>query len=201
MILENFDVLFYTLAFIVPGFIIDSTISMLIPRTTDKQHVALLRFLSLSCLNYGLYSWLVYLVLHLQFFTNSVWWTATAWFFIIFLSPAIFGLIVGQFQEKEITRKILQGLGFRPIHNIPTAWDYKFSKTSSATWVIVTLSDGSTVAGRYGSKSFASSQFGERDLYLEKVYKIVEDGAWEEADRANGILLKETAIQHIEFLN
>lgn len=199
MTLGNFNTLFYTLAFVVPGFILNSTISMLVPQRTDQTQVVLLRFLSLSFINYGFWSWLVYLIFRSPYFTDRVVLTALSWFFIIFAGPVVFGLIVGRFSETGVFRTILQRLGFKPIHVIPTAWDYKFSKTSTKAWVLVTLSDGQTVAGLYGHSSFASSQFGERDIYLERVYKVSNGSSWQEVNRTDGILLKEGSIKHIEF--
>ena len=201
MTFDSFDVIFYTLAFLVPGFILQSTISALVPQKGEDTQLTLLRFLTLSCINYALWSWLIYLIFQAQFFLSSLVWTVIAWTLIILISPFVIGLIVGNSNQRGFVRKFLQRLGFNPIHIIPTAWDFKFSGTTSPRWVIVTLTDGNVVAGRYGENSFSSSSSSERDLYIEQIYKISEEGVWEEIDRTDGMLVKADSIAYVEFRN
>ena len=80
----------------------------------------------------------------------------------------------------------------------PSAWDYKFSKIE-AEWVIVTLTDDSVIAGFMGGLSFASSNEGERDIYINEVYKIDDDNNWKIQTDTNGILIKAENIKYIEF--
>ena len=200
MSLGGFDALFYTLAFLVPGFVLYSTLSIFTPRKVEPTQLSFLRFLTFSCVNYGMWSWLIYLMLRAEFFTAHPVRTAIAWGAIIIVSPIALGVLVGYFSQKESIRKALQRIGVDPIHVIPTGWDYKFSK-SKAAWVLVTLKDGSTVAGLFGSKSFASSEPGERDLYIQEVLKINPDGLWQRIPRSAGILIRGDQIKHIEFWN
>lgn len=82
---------------------------------------------------------------------------------------------------------------------IPTAWDYVFRSLEGKTWTLVTLQDGRVVAGLFGPGSFASDTAGERDLFLEAVYTVGEDGLWSLSPYSRGILLKGEEIAHIEF--
>lgn len=201
MSLGGFDVLFYTLAFLVPGFVLDSTLSVFTPRKVESAQLSFLRFLALSCVNYAFWSWLIYLMFRVEFFTAHPVRTATAWGVIILVSPVALGVFLGYFSQQEGIRKILQRIGLNPIHVIPTGWDYKFSKSNKAVWVFVTLKDGSSVAGLFGSKSFASSESGERDLYIQEVFRISDDGSWQCIPRSSGILIRGDQIKHIEFWN
>lgn len=199
--IDGFEVVFYTLLFIVPGFILYITFSMMIPSKSEDFQLTAIRFLTFSCINYALWSWLIFLLNETKSTINNEIIKAFLWFMIIFISPIFIGLIIGYYRKKEVVRKLLQKLGFNPIHSIPTSWDYKFSKTKSAVWIIVTLDDGSVVPGKFSTSSFASSDSVERDIYIERVYKITDDGEWIAVERSDGILIKGDCIKYIEFFN
>lgn len=201
MTISNFDMLFYTLAFIVPGFIMSAVIAMFLPQKQEQFQTLFLRFLTFSCLNYAVWSWLFYILQRTGFPKDHPYKTAAIWGGIILVSPIVIGVIVGFASKKQWLRGLLQKLGFNPVHIIPT-WDFKFYNTPTPQWVIITLKDGSIVAGYYGGKSFASSEGPERDIFIEKVYKIPDDNTqqWEEVEGSQGILIKSDIIKHIEFL-
>lgn len=197
MTLESFDIFYYTLAFIVPGFVMNMAYSVSVPQKIAGD-TALPRFLYFSCIHYALWSWFFYISAKTNFSTIHPVRYAAFWVFIILVSPYLLGLITGALSKKDVFRNALQQLGINPISAIPTAWDYKFSRTGPR-WVIVSLIDGCMVAGLFGSDSFASSEADERDIYLEKVFCIDEKGAWVMADRTDGILIKGDQIRTIEF--
>lgn len=201
MTLNSFDTLFYTLSFIVPGFILHSTLSAFVPQKTIATQLSFLRFLSLSCFNYAIWSWLIYLIFQSSYFINEPIRIAAAWGVIILASPILLGFLAGYFSQKEYIRKFLQSIGLNPIHVIPTSWDYKFSNIRNANWLLVTLQDGRTFAGLFGSKSFASSETGERDLYIQEVFKITENGPWEKIPQNAGVWIPGSQIRYIEFWN
>ena len=120
------------------------------------------------------------------------------WTVVVFLGPVGLGLGLGFCSKKDIVRKVLVPLGFNPIHSVPTAWDFKFSD-SPPVWVLVTLKDGHTVGGLWGSRSFASSESDERDIYIQEVYKILKTKTWKKVERNDGILICGDEIKHIEF--
>ena len=64
-------------------------------------------------------------------------------------------------------------LGFRPRH--PQAWDWAFGRDRHMS-VIVTLTDGSRLAGVFSSGSIAASFPNEADLYLESLFDETEQG-------------------------
>ncbi len=199
MTLSTFDTIFYTFSFIVPGFILHSTLTVFVPQKAEQPQLSFLRFLTLSCVNYAIWSWLIYLIFRSNFFINHPFRTSVAWGTIVLISPVVLGILGGHFSQKEIIRKALQAIGLKPIHVIPTAWDYTFNKIQKAVWILVTLKDESTVAGLFGSKSFASSEIGKRDLFIQEIFKISGDGPWQRISRSAGILIKEDQIKHIEF--
>jgi len=198
--LTSFDAVFYAITFLVPGFVMDLTLSIFVPKRLEDLQFSLLRFLTLSCVNYAVWSWLIYLI----FFTTdrevlSVFYTALSLGVVVFISPIVIGVLLGYFSQKEWIKKILNKLGLNTISSIRTSWDHKFSKTNESVWLIVTLKDGSTVAGYFGNNSFVSSIDSERDLYIEEIYKIDTNESWERLIPPCSILLKGEEIKYIEF--
>lgn len=199
MTLDSLNAVFYTLAFVVPGFVMHSVLSLSAPRRDEGAHLSFIRFFTLSCLNYAVWSWLIYLTFNSTFFTQHPSRAAVAWGVVVFISPVVLGLLGAQLRQREVLRRLLQKCGFRPIHAIPTGWDYVFQKADDPAWVLVTLKDGSQVAGLFGTRSFASSEPAERDLYLESIFKIPDSGPWQVVQRSAGILIRADQISHIEF--
>ena len=66
---------------------------------------------------------------------------AIGWFTLIFVGPAILGLVLGINIQKNLFRRLLQRCGLHLVHAIPTAWEWKFS-AMPPQWVLVTLKDG-----------------------------------------------------------
>lgn len=198
--LTSFDAVFYAITFLVPGFVMDLTLSIFVPKRLEDLQFSLLRFLTLSCVNYAVWSWLIYLI----FFKThrevlSVFYASLSLGVVVFISPIVIGVLLGYFSQKEWIKKILNRLGLNTISSIPTSWDYKFSNINESVWLIVTLKDGSTVAGYFGTNSFASSIALEHDLYIEEIYKIDTNESWERLIPPCSILLKGEEIKYIEF--
>ena len=199
MTISNFDAVFYTISFLVPGFVMNSVISAFRPQKELKEKITFLRYLTLSSINYALWSWLIYIISQQSFIDQYPKRTAFAWFAIIFISPVIVGAFIGIIKQKEWVRNLLQKIGINTTHPIPSAWDYIFSKAESE-WILVTLKDDSIVAGWFGSESFAASIADGKDIYIQEVYRI-DEGKWGKLERKSGIWIEAEQIKHIEFIN
>lgn len=197
--LVGFDMLFYTLAFVVPGFILNNVVSTFIPPKSEQPQVALLRYIYYSCLNYAVWSWLIFLLVKSDYSKHHLFLTAVIWGIIILISPIVLGIITGFICKKELVRKALQKLGFNPGHVIPTGWDYWFSKAEGDSWIIVTLKEGTIIPGKFGLKSFASSEINDRDLFIEEIYSISDEGEWVIIPGTDGALIRGDQIKYIEF--
>lgn len=79
MTIDRLDIVFYTLAFVVPGFVLHSTFGMFVPRKDERADLTLLRFLTWTSLNYAIWSWLIYLLFHVEFFTAHPIRSSIAW--------------------------------------------------------------------------------------------------------------------------
>ncbi len=122
---------------------------------------------------------------------------ALAWFTLIFIGPAGFGLLLGVNIQKDLFRRALQWCGLYPVHVIPTAWDWKFSGMTDQ-WVLVTLKNGTRFAGFCGDDSFMSSDPAERDIYVQWVYDIDDEANWNQRGE-NAVLITAGEISTIEF--
>jgi hypothetical protein len=68
-------------------------------------------------------------------------------------------------------------------------------------FVMVTLTSGERVAGLFRDHSFASSDTGERDLYIEEEYTVTDEGVWEARAEKVGVLISAKEIRYVEFWN
>ena len=183
---------YFFLVFFVPGAIILFVRSQL---TTGRLPPPSERFLSYLIVS------AIYLALTLPFvdyqpelgLSNLSSWI---WIFWLFLLPAVVGLFLALFWGR--IRDILIRIGLRQVHPVPNAWDWKFRNVDDQ-WVLVTFTDGSQVAGQLGSDSFISSDPSERDIYIQKVFKVdSQTKEWEETG-AKGILITPGQVKTIEF--
>ncbi len=200
MTFASFDTVFYTLSFVVPGFIGYSVVAALTPRRPGTTDMSLLRFFTFSCLNYAIWAGPLYWAARSEFHVPHPILAALMWAVVILVSPIVLGSVVGLLSQRETVRKLLRRLRVYTLHSTPTAWDYVFSNARPG-WILVTLSDGSTVCGYFGLGSFASSESNERDLFLEKAYRIPEGegSVWAEVPRSDGVWVPGREIRHIEF--
>ncbi len=169
MTLDSAQAIFLTLAFIVPGFIIDSVYSKFVTRQRPESHVAFLRYLTFSCLNYALWCWLVYWVV---FEKPSVKAAFLCWALVTMVSPVAIALLLSYTHQKKwlgwLAGRVLScahrnkwfgslvdKVKLRTIHATPTAWDYVFSRQESS-FVQITLASGARIRGIYSSRSFSS---------------------------------------------
>ena len=199
MTFASVDAVLLTAAFLVPGFVWESVLHMFLRRQQERVDLTWLRFLTLSSVNYGLWSWLIYLLFAGAGVLSSRWAAAFVWFFILFVSPVTLGAATGLLSQRATVRRLLARYGVYTIHPVPTAWDYVFSE-STGSWVLVTLADGSTIAGIFSARSFASSDASERDLFLEQLYRVEDGGPWQPVPMNRGVWIRGEAIRAIEFL-
>ena len=114
--------------------------------------------------------------------------------------PLMLGMFFAWFAKERKFDSWWSKIGLHPIHHIPSAWDYIFSRVTVETWLLVTLDDGSQVAGKFCENSFASSDCSERDLFISDVWEVQDEGDWVQAHPPRGILLCGKDIRLVELL-
>jgi hypothetical protein len=197
MTIESIDVVFYTCMFLLPGYIIQEIITSLMPSKQYSDNIKLLRFLGYSILNLAVWSWLYMIVLDELKSDQALHWILLS--AITFITSCVTGFLIGIVRNKEWIRKIFSKIKIQIEHPIPTAWDYKFSKTKDLRWVIVSLSNGEVIYGKYCTQSLSSSDASNRDLYLEEVYIYEEGKPWFRVEGTDGIWISANEIKFIEF--
>jgi hypothetical protein len=192
------DALIVTALFLVPGYIWSTVHASLMPRRATETQVRIIEFLALSCLNHAVWFWLFGLLFATAFSKVHPGWAGL--FLIVpgIVSPFALGLLSGKLYQADWPRRTLGRYGFRTLHQVPTAWDYQFSRLTPY-WVIATLKDGSRVYGLFGYHSFASDDPRERDLYLEATFTLREDGEWLPVEGSAGILIRGEQIAALSF--
>jgi hypothetical protein len=192
--LENFHLV---LLFVVPGLVALFVRSKFITGRTPSPSENVLSFVVLSLVYYS------FTILFVEkAFSVQEPWVARAgiWVLLILVGPALFGFVLGVAAQKEWADWFAEKVGLTVVHVIPAAWDWRFSKVPrGGMFVMVTLTSDQKVAGFFGSNSFASSDKGERDLYIEEEYAVTDEGGWEPRPERVGILIPLREIKHIEF--
>lgn len=192
--LKSLDNIYLILAFLVPGLLVLFVRSQFVTGRSPPPSAALLPYLTISVIYYALALPFVGLVLSIE---EPGYGKALAWFSLIFIGPALLGLLLGVNIQKDLFRRCLQWCGLNPIHVMPTAWDWKFGGMANQ-WVLVTLKDGTRFGGFCGSESFMSSDPAERDIYIQWIYDIDDDNNWSSPGE-KGVLIAAGEIKTIEF--
>ena len=190
-------------ALLVPGLVVLFVRSRFVTGGGAPQFVGILPYLTVSIVYYAI---AYILVIPFANFADFIKWahepgydkTAIV-FALIFVGPAILGLLLGIDIQKNFSYRLLQRISLNPVHAVPTAWDWKFGRLGE-TYVLITLKDGTRFAGFFDSNSFVSSNANERDLYIRWIYDIEDEDEWVPVD-GDGILIAADEIQTVEFLH
>lgn len=201
----TWEALIIAILFFVPGFVAVSTFRWVVPGRRANDASFLLACLTASCFNAACWFWLPYLAMGSGWALSQPLLAIPVWLWVGLIAPMGLGLLVGWMANRaagrnQVGNRLLGLLGLSFVNPIPTAWDFKFSKAGSR-WVLVTLKDGSRVAGLWGEKSFASSFAGERDLYLQRTYLVSAEAEkpWAEVANSDGVYIAPGEIRSIEF--
>lgn len=195
MVLESLDTLFYTSIFILPGFIINFIIESINPPKKHNEGIYFLKCIYLSIINCAIWSWLYKIIIFSE--KLSVVCMFVLLVLLSIIGPILMGFAIAILKQKQIIDRALSIFKIRTIHSIPTAWDYYFSKQKS-TFVIITLLDDTKLYGWYSANSFSSSEPEERDIYIEKAYKYVDEN-WDLDCQSGGFYIPKEQIKFIEF--
>jgi hypothetical protein len=195
--LKGVSNLYLIFGFIVPGLVIVYVRSRFITGRAPSNTENIVSYFALSTLYYAL-------TLPISEWALTIQGPPTArvviWIGNIFLGPALLGLILGAAGQRGWGNWLADKLRLSTVHVIPTAWDWRFSTIPrNGLFLMVTFSSGEQVVGFFGGRSFASSDSGERDLYIEEEYILNEDGSWQARPERVGILIPVKEIKYVEF--
>lgn len=98
---------------------------------------------------------------------------------VLVVLPYLVGRLLGEAVERRWRLgSLLRALGIASTRGTP--WDFAWQRVSEQTTptiVIITLEDGSKVAGQFASNSLATVSPQEPEVYLEQAYELKEDGS------------------------
>jgi len=191
---KGLDNLYLVIGFFVPGLIAYFVRAQYVTVYWRTHTDNLLTYLAISLVYYSFALPLIQLLLSL-----GGWLKAITWIALIIVGPAIFGLLMGALVQFGWVRRLAQKVGLNPLHAIPTSWDWKFSAIEAGSFIMVTLGDGSTLAGRFSDRSFASTDPAERDVYIEEIWDVSDEGEWQARDASQGVLIPAKEIRYVEF--
>ena len=188
---------------VVPGFIIVSVRSQFLTGRSASHGTPLLVYVTVSFIYDAFAHPLIsYFSLKPDFsFADLSFIDVIIWLALIAGVPAVIGLLFGRISvQGNWFHGLLQSWGFnKTLHPIETAWDWKFNPMQDRQWVIITLKDGTYFGGFCGTESFISSEPNERDLYIQQIYDIDDDGTWQ-LRKGTGVLVAGGQVSRIEFI-
>ena len=196
MTIDSLEVVFYTCAFLLPGFIIKSVLDTLVPPAKHNDSKYFFSCLLYSIVNCAIWSWAYFLLNKISDNHPIIYWISLLATTVV--GATLLAFVVGVIKQKGAIEWVFKKMGINKTHPAPTAWDYYFAKQEES-WVVVTLKSGKTIYGKFSEHSFSSSDAEERDLYIEKTYGINDDMTWEEDEKSKGILIAKEEIETIEF--
>lgn len=196
--INSLESVLYSALFLLPGGIINAIVKSITPTKKFSSSQELLRWIAYSILNWAIWSWLFLIILkHLDSSKVCYWIILLV---TLSITSIVTGYLIGLIQSKSIIRRIAKRLGLNIEHSVPTGWDFVFSKRDSPCFIIVSMDDGTKYYGYFGENSLASSDNDNRDIYIEYIYDLDEDGSWKPASNCRGALINSSHISSVEFL-
>ena len=186
---STIEALFVIVLLVAPGFLAWQVLSARIPSVfRSNTHLFVVSF-QLSVLVHLLvapltYLWAKRIVDLWQIFNNTsnikgvdFDWTVFSWLILIlFVGPILLAYLLSSIWRANWSQSILARIGLSRVDLIPHAWDWFFLAEEDGCWIVAELDDGSKVGGEFGTNSFVSISPHGRDIYLEKLYEITEEG-------------------------
>ncbi len=195
--MKDWTNVYLVIGFIVPGLITFFVRSQLIIVKRQSHTDNLMSYVTLTSIYYAFL-----LPIFPQIFILTGWCLFFSWISVIIVGPAVSGAILGLIAYFEVFRKATQTLKINPVHAVPSSWDWIFGSIKDrSVYIMVTLTDGTKLAGVWGGKSFASTDPTERDIYIERMWDISHDGTWARRDRKQGALIVAKEIRYVELFD
>jgi hypothetical protein len=186
----SFEQITFYLIFILPGMISLKIYSWIIP-VEKKSHVEILT----NALFYASID--IILILPIYFLLVSFEEKLGVSVYLILYALILFISIVSpfliyKFQKRKFFSKFFQ-LPF------PTSWDYFFSQRETC-FMLFHLKDSKKIGGYYGENSYSCSFPSNGDIYIEKVFKINDDGTFGEIiTDSKGLIITKDQYNFIEL--
>ncbi len=198
MQLPNIENLTLLLTFVVPGFVAYQGIKLFSVPNHGGGSDYLTAYVTLSALNFLVFGLLIPVANNSGFHVSVRF---AAWGAYVFLGPFVIGIAIGTMIQRNFLFWMAEKAPFtwlkvRPLSHIPTAWDWKFGQTEQE-FVLVVLKDGTEFSGLLGPDSFISTDPAERDIYIQKLFELDENGDWLATEKS--LYVGKNEIRTMEF--
>jgi hypothetical protein len=91
------------------------------------------------------------------------------WFLVLFIIPAAVGTGIGLIEANDVVGRSFRTLRIRLPSPDSTAWETMFRELPTGSVLIVTLRDGSQIAGRWMINSASSDDEKWHDIYIAEI--------------------------------
>lgn len=200
---QTFAAALAVLVFLVPGYVWRTVEGQLVylDRRLEWEKFAL-GLLARSTAVYSVFAAWLYKGCELDWPLAHPWRSTIAAICLVGIMPAICGLLSGVFRQKRCGLTLLRCLGLKTFeqHQIPTAWDYIFSRITPR-WAIITLKNGQRIFGYAGTSAYFSSDPDSRDLFLSRVLTLAPDGRMVEVLNSAGVYVAKDELSVVEFIS
>jgi hypothetical protein len=177
--------------FFFPGFISLKVYDLLVPNEKRNFSHDFLEAVSYSILNLSLLVFLLAPAIYFKWYEN-IWIFCVIALFTLLVFPVIWPILFHWICAKNFFSKWF-------VSPIKRPWDWVFARLEPS-WVIVHLHDGRKIGGIWDRKSYASSFPVKEQIYLEKVWKLDEQGGFENPiESSKGIILLGEDVSSVEF--
>ncbi|MCM7097221.1 DUF6338 family protein [Enterobacter kobei] len=192
MELLDYSKLMIFILFVIPGFISLKIYEILQPSIKRESSKLVIDAIAYSCINYAAWGIPLYYMITTEILSLSSLFFYIYLFLLLIIFPIINPIVLNKLRKcRFISDKLPHPTG-RP-------WDYFFSLKQSC-WVIVTMKDGSQVAGAYKNNAFASSCPEPEQIYLSEHWVLNSDGGFERPRNDTlGIIILSSEIKTLEF--
>jgi len=186
--------LFLFLVFVIPGFVSLKTYSLFYLDVPKDSSQLLIDAITYSSVNYAILLVPIYSIEVNHIRSLYPWVYFIFYFFVFFVAPISWACLLWKLRNSKFFQKTIP-------HPVGKAWDYVFG-LREPYWLIITLKNEKKIAGRYDSKSFASSSPEPEQIYLQEAWLVNEDGGFERSrENTAGIMVLGSEIETIEFFN
>jgi hypothetical protein len=187
------DELLLFLLFFVPGFISIKVYDLLVPAERRNFQSTLAEAIGYSAVNFAILLPLVVAVAYGYGLLDGLWWQLVTSYVVLLIAPVLWPWLFVRIIRPRFSKVF--------VNPIPKPWDVVFRQRGES-WIIVHLTDGRRVGGRFARGSEASSYPAEEQLYIKEVWRLDENGRFvERVDRTGGIIVSGRTIEAIEFFD
>jgi hypothetical protein len=187
----SLDRVVLVIGFVIPGFVALKTYEAIFPSVPRESAKQIIDAIAYSCINYALLLLPIIAIEKAKISETSPGEYLAFYIFVLLIAPVLWALLFALGRKTKLVQGLLP-------HPTEKPWDFVFAQRKPY-WVIVTLNDGTKIAGRYGLESFASSSPAPAQLYLEEAWQYTNDGFERQRTDTAGILILSPDIVSVEF--